>query len=366
MNYLTRIYFGAGKASIVPPLLRELGCERPLLVTDAGLMAVGLHAALELDHATIYDGVETNPTEESVLEALVIYREAACDGIVALGGGSSLDLAKLVGLLATHAGPLSAYAAQGGDRVVRHPLPPLVLVPTTAGSGSEVGRAALATVEGRKLGFISPLLLPAAAVCDPQLTRSLPSHLTAACGMDAISHGVEAACSPRWNPVADALALDGLERALSYIRIAFADGNDLEARSQMLLASLEVGLAFQKGLGAVHALSHPLGGWTQRQLHHGVLNGIFLPHVLRYNLDHCRGPLSQIARRSGLRGPDAAPNFFSELIESLNLPCNLRSLGIERDEAVALAPLATADHCCATNPRPLGEADCAALYAAAW
>jgi len=366
--YLTDIHFGVGVAAVVPELLERFGVARPLVVTDASLIELGMPQRLGLAGAEAFAGTETNPTEANLRDCLAHYRSAACDGLVALGGGAPLDLAKLVGMMVAHAPALEQYAIlRGGTARIVAPLPPLVAVPTTAGSGSEVGRAALLRLDsGRKLGFLSPLLLPKAAVCDPSLTLSLPPRLTAATGMDAISHCVEAYCSPRVNPVADAIALDGLHRGWHAIRRAFARGDDLAARSQMMLCALMGGLAFQKGLGAVHSLSHPLGALPDLALHHGTLNALFLPFVLRFNQEACGPALDAMARALGLASGAAVADAFERLLAELGLPRRLRELGVPREALAPLAPLAAEDHCSATNPRALDEGAARRLYAEAW
>ncbi|MCZ7644047.1 MAG: iron-containing alcohol dehydrogenase [Planctomycetota bacterium] len=261
-SYLNDVYLAFGVAAKLPEILERHGIRRPLVVTDAGLVRLGYVDRLGLKDPAVFDAVQTNPTEASCRAGLARFREAGCDGLVALGGGSPIDLAKCVALGAHHEGPLESFSiGAGGMARITGRVPPLLAIPTTAGSGSEVGRAALLTLDdGRKLGFISPHLLPKAALCDPELTFDLPPLLTAATGMDALSHAVETFLSPRENPAADALALEGLRFGYAHIRHAVGDGRDREARRAMMLCSVLSGLAFPKSLGAVHSLSHPLGG----------------------------------------------------------------------------------------------------------
>lgn len=363
ITYLTDIYFGSGASAILPDLLSELGVRRPLLVTDRGLSDLGIPKRIGLGEAPVYSGVRTNPSEHQVVEAAHRYRVESCDGMVAAGGGSSMDLAKCAGILIGHDKPLASYAIrEGGAARITRPIPPVVAVPTTAGSGSEVGRAALVTLcSGDKVGFLSRLLTPSAAVCDPELTLTMPPRLTAGTGMDAISHCVETFCSTRCNPVADAIALDGLERGCRHIGAVFRNGRDTEARKGMMMCALQGGLAFQKGLGAVHSLSHPLGS-LDRSLHHGTLNGLFLPAVLRFNADFCREEFSVMARRLRLdRGSDL-PDYFEALNRQLGMPSSLSELGVTREELEPLPAKAASDHCSPTNPRPLDEAACRDLY----
>ena len=299
ISYLTDIYFDFGALKVLPDLLKKYQVLRPLIITDKGLVNLGIIEKLSIGYPKVYDHVETNPTEAMVLEAIEVYRKSECDGIVAVGGGSPIDLAKCVAILVNHPPPLEQYALlRDGISKITSAVPPFIAIPTTSGSGSEVGRAALVTVAGvGKLGFLSNHLLPTATICDPELTIELPSILTAGTGMDAISHCVETFCSPRYNPIADAIALDGLERGYSNIIRATRNGTDRMSRSEMMMCSLQGGLAFQKGLGAVHSLSHPLGALTEKRLHHGTLNAIFLPVVLRFNYDYCKEKMQVIAGR---------------------------------------------------------------------
>jgi 4-hydroxybutyrate dehydrogenase len=296
--YLTDIYFDFGALKVLPDLLKKYRISRPLVITDKGLAKLGIIERLSIKDSAVFDQVETNPTEAMVLEALEVYCKSGCDGIVAAGGGSPIDLAKCVRILVYHPPPLEQYAFRhaGISRITSN-MPPLIAVPTTSGTGSEVGRAALITIpkEG-KLGFLSNHLLPTVSICDPELTLEMPSLLTAATGMDALSHCIETFCSLRYNPVAEAIALDGLNRGYHNIIKATHNGTDRESRSEMMMCSLQGGLTFQKGLGAVHSLSHPLGALTDRRLHHGTLNAIFLPVVLRFNFDYCKEKMQAIAR----------------------------------------------------------------------
>jgi alcohol dehydrogenase class IV len=338
------------------------------LVTDARLAELGMVQRLGLDGNETFAGRETNPTEASLRQCMTQFWGAGCDGVVALGGGAALDLGKLVALMAVHEPPLEQYAiVNGGSARIKAPPPPIIAVPTTAGSGSEVGRAALIRVAGgRKLGFLSPLLVPHAAVCDPALTLSVPPQTTAATGMDAISHCVEAFLSTRVNAVADAIALEGLARGWRAIRRAVTDGADLEAREQMMHCALMGGLAFQKNLGAVHSLSHPLGAFGEHGLHHGTLNALFLPPVLRFNFTSSGAKMETLARVIGAASGADVPAAFERLLEELGLPSRLRELGVARAALAGLAPLAVEDHCTATNPRALGEPEARQLYEEAW
>ena len=367
INYLTNIYFDVRAGHALSTLRADFGIERPLVITDPTLVRLDILDRINLDPPALFDQVQTNPSESSAKKAVELYRTRACDGLVAVGGGSSIDLAKAVGLLVNHEPPLAQYALiHGGRDRIREKLPPLIAIPTTAGSGSEVGRAALITLgSGDKLALISPKLIPSAAVCDPDLTCTMPAALTAATGMDAISHCVETFCSPEDNPIADAIALDGLERAWSNIRGVIADPNNRPNRREMMLAALAGGLCFQKGLGAVHSLSHPLGAIPQERLHHGTLNAIFLPHVLRFNFDSCREKMAAMAQRMGMNDDKELPDAFGRLLTDLALPSRLRDLGLIAEDLEPLVSKALADHCTQTNPRTMSAADAASLYWAA-
>ena len=288
INYVTQIQLDVGAVSLLPQECERTGMRKPLIVTDPGVRAAGvldkaLAALGALPHA-VFDQTPSNPTEAAVRAAAAIYRQQGCDGLIAVGGGSSIDLAKGVAIAATHEGPLKTYATiEGGSPKISERVAPLIAVPTTAGTGSEVARGAIVIVDdGRKLGFHSWHLVPKAAICDPELTLGLPPLLTAATGMDAIAHCLETFMAPAVNPPADGIGLDGLERGWAHIERATRNGADREARWQMMSASMQGAMAFQKGLGCVHSLSHSLGGVNPR-LHHGTLNAVFLPAVIRYN-----------------------------------------------------------------------------------
>lgn len=370
ITYLTKIQFDHGAVSLLADELHALGVSRPLIVTDRGVHAAGLIDRVKagLPSATrVFDRTPPNPTEAAVGGALAVWREGGCDGLVAVGGGSSIDLAKAVGLLATHSGPLVQYAAiLGGLPKITAAVAPLVAIPTTAGTGSEVGRAALITLgDGRKLGFISPHMIPRVAICDPELTLGLPAGLTAATGMDALTHCIETFLSPRINPPADAIALDGAGRAMKWIERAVADGSDREARWNMMMASLQGGLTFQKGLGAVHGMSHPLGGLTAPVLHHGTLNAVILPAVLRFNAGHAGDKYERLATAMGLPAGADLADAIEALNERLGLPANLRQMGVTDDIVPRMVEGAVADHSTASNPRPVDAAGYETLFAAA-
>lgn len=358
ISYLTRIEFADGEIRRLPEHLETLGVRHPLIATDAGLVASGLVARVaEMlpRGAVVYDRTPANPTEAAVREAHALYRAEGCDGIVGLGGGSSLDLGKAVRLLTGHDEPLSHYAAiNGGVARIHGNICPMVAIPTTAGTGSEVGRAAvIITAEGRKLGILSGHLLPSIALCDPELTHGLPPGLTAATGMDAISHCLETYMAPAFNPPAEAIALHGLEAGLGAIERAVANGSDAEARRQMMVAALEGAMAFQKGLGAVHALTHPLGAIRTLNLHHGTLNAVLMPAVLRFNEPVLGAKWDVLTRRMG--GPP--DGVIAALNARIGMPAGLAALGVTEAMMEAVSAEALKDHCHATNPRPATRDD---------
>jgi len=368
ITYLTTIKFGFGEIAGIEADLAGLGVKKPLIIADKGVVAVGLVSGVQkqsptLEVAPVFDATPTNPTEEAVEAALALYRQHGCDGLVAIGGGSPIDLAKGVALLATHQDPLETYAAiLGGIPKVTSAIAPVVAVPTTSGTGSEVGRAALITLkDGRKLGFISPHLIPRVAICDPELTMGLPAWLTAATGMDAVTHCIETYLSPRENPPAEAIALDGLKRAVGFIERAVKDGGDREARKEMMMAALQGGMTFQKGLGAVHSLSHPLGGLKEVSLHHGTLNAVLLPAVLRFNEPEAKAKYAEIRRVLGLAADTDLAGWIAGLVAQLGMPASLSQMGVPRAVIPAVADAAVKDHSSATNPRKATAADFARM-----
>lgn len=361
INYLTTVQFDFGAIRSLSAELKSHNIRKPLVVTDAGIRKVGLLDGIlsELQSVAIFDKTPPNPTEEAVIEATYLYLNDQCDGIVAIGGGSSIDLGKAVALLATHGGPLQQYAAaEGGVVKITNRIAPLIAVPTTAGTGSEVGRAAVIVMNsGRKLGLLSPYLLPRLAICDPELTYKLPAELTAATGMDAIAHCIETFLAPSVNPPAEAIALDGLSRAVNNIEKAVKDGSQPQARWNMMMAAMEGALAFQKGLGAVHALSHPLGALKEVSLHHGTLNAILLPAVIRFNKLFVGDKMSKIAVALGIAPDDDCASFIVGLNERLGLPGGLNDMGVDPAVFPAIAEQALEDHCHATNPRVASKQD---------
>ncbi len=357
--YLTHIQFEFGALRLLKSECERVGIGRPLLVTDQGVQAAGIVQraldALPNLPLTVFDQTPSNPTEAAVRAAAALYRAHSCDGLIALGGGSSIDCAKGVAIAATHDGPLKSYATiEDGSSRITDRVAPLIAVPTTSGTGSEVARGAIIIVEDRrKLGFHSWHLLPKAAICDPELTLGLPPRLTAATGMDAIAHCMETFMAPAFNPPADGIALDGLERAWHHIERATRDGGDREARLNLMSASMQGAMAFQKGLGCVHSLSHSLGGIDPR-LHHGTLNAVFLPAVVRFNASaqsiQQERRLERMARAMGLAAADDIAEAISDINARLGLPGGLSEMGVRREQFDSIIRGALADHCHKTNP----------------
>ena len=369
ITYLTTIHFDFGAIDKLAAELQRLGIRRPLLVTDKGVAAAGLldrvRARIPNDvEVTVFDDTPPNPTETASLQAARLYRERGCDGLIGFGGGSALDLAKAAGLMATHPEPMSQYMLiLGGAGKITDRLPPMVAIPTTAGTGSEVGRGAVIVLEdGRKLTLVNPLLIPKSAICDPELTLDLPPALTAGTGMDALTHCIETFIAPSVNPPAEAIAMDGLVRAAGHIERATKNGHDREARWEMMMAAMEGAMAFQKGLGAVHAMSHPLGGLPGKGLHHGTLNAVILPTVLAFNAEHTGATYDRIRQVLGLAPGEDLGDWIRKLNQRLGLPTSLRAMGVTEADLAKLPEQAEKDHTNATNPRPAKAADYERLY----
>jgi 4-hydroxybutyrate dehydrogenase len=358
--YVTQIQFDFGAVKLLKQECERVGITRPLVVTDPGVKAAGvLQKALDAVSAmtvAVFDQTPSNPTEAAVRAAVEVYRGNRCDGLIAVGGGSAIDCAKGVAIAATHEGPLTRYATiEGGSPLITDRSAPLIAVPTTSGTGSEVARGAIIIVDDhRKLGFHSWHLVPKTAICDPELTLGLPPKLTAATGMDAIAHCMETFMSAAINPPADGIALDGLERGWANIEKATRDGQNREARFNLMSASMEGAMAFQKGLGCVHSLSHSLGGVDPR-LHHGTLNAMFLPAVVRFN---AQSPavqkdrrLDRMAHAMGLRSGGDVAEAIRDMSARLGLPSGLAAMGVQREWFDKIIDGAMADHCHKTNPR---------------
>ncbi len=366
----TTIVFGAGALSVLPDHVKRVGAKRALVVCDAGVVKAGIaekvKAVLEgKGIATlVFDAVDPNPVEKNIVDGVAAYQAHKADIVIAVGGGSPLDAGKLIALKTTHDRPLADYDdATGGDQFITSNVPPIITVPTTAGTGSEVGRSGVVTLAatGRKTVIFSPHLLAKAAILDPELTKTMPPRVTAATGFDALTHCVEAYCSLGDHPMADGIALEGLELVAKYLVRAVKDGNDIEAPGGMMKAAMMGAVAFQKGLGACHSLAHPLS--SEKNLHHGLANALCLPAVVDFN-ESVAG--TRIARIKSILGPDAKSlsDALRALRKELGLPDGLAAEGITKADIAKLADKAIQDACHTLNPRPTTRDDLAKLYEA--
>jgi len=361
INYLTRVQFGFGSLSALQQECDALSITRPLIITDRGVRSAGLIEMVTaqlraVSEEQIFDETPPNPNEATVRKAANLYQAGNYDGLIAVGGGSAIDLAKGVAVCATHEGPLSQFALiEGGLTRITAATAPVIAIPTTAGTGSEVGRGGVLILDdGRKVGVISPHVMPKVAICDPELTLGLPPALTAATGMDAIAHCMETFMSPAFNPPADGIALDGLRRGWAHIERATQDGSDREARLNMMSASMQGAMAFQKGLGAVHSLSHSMGGVDPR-LHHGTLNAIFLPLIVEFNTPtetmQTEHKLLRMAQAMNLGSGETVVDALYSMNERLGMPKGLTEMGVNESQFDKIIEGALKDHCHLTNPR---------------
>jgi len=361
LTYLTTTHFDYGAVQKVPSALRRAGISRPFIATDVGVRTAGLVQAVTgtLDKdmpVSLFDGTPGNPTEAAVLKALDQFTSEGCDGVLAIGGGSSMDLGKAVALLSGSGGPLAQYdPLQGGGKLIKS-VAPLIAIPTTAGTGSEVSVGFVIIMsDGRKVTFASPHFVPRAAICDPELTLGLPKALTAATGMDAITHCIEAFLTPTINPPADGVALDGLWRGWHALPIAVENGQDRDARWQMMMCSTEGALSFIKGLGAVHAISHAAGRIERLNLHHGTLNAVLLPAVLRFNASVCGEKYKRLGQAMGLSPKADLAEAVSAMNAEIGLPSGLGDMGVEEENIPELVAYSMKDLSAATNPRGATE-----------
>jgi alcohol dehydrogenase class IV len=376
----TEIRFGPGRVRELPELCRELGVAKPLLVTDSGIAALPMTAAIlnscQADGLGIalFSDVQPNPVERNVIDGVSAYQAGGHDGVIALGGGSSLDVGKAVALMAVQKYPLRELTiasfqdfSEIQSKLVTHGLPPVITVPTTSGTGSELGRASAIIDEQSqtKKGLFHPVMMPQICLADPELTLSLPPAVTAAVGFDALSHSLEAYCCAFPHPFADGVALQGMALVNGALVAAYRDGSDLGARARMMMASLAGGTAFQKGVGAVHALSHPLS--SRHGIHHGLANAVLMPYVLAFNMPVIEAKLAALARYLDLAAPSgqAIIDWLVDLRAECDIPHRLAGLGIAETDIDTLAPLAAADITAVENPVAVDEDDMAALYRAA-
>lgn len=378
-NYPTTILLGPGALEEFASRLQGK-VKKVLIVTDATLVKAGLVAEVKaaLDKAgvgaAVFDGTHPNPIEDDVDQGLEAWRKEGCDVIVALGGGSPMDTAKVIRFMAVHPGPLAQYDdAKGGDKLIKHPMPPLYAIPTTSGTGSEVGRSGVIILKatGKKTIFFHPKLLPDIAVLEPRLTAGLPAPITAATGIDAFTHCLEAFLAPAFHPMADGIAQEGIRLILKHLPMAFADGKNLESRGAMQVTAAMGATAFQKGLGMIHSLAHPLS--ARYNTHHGLANALLLPDSLAH-LESLALPSearTKLARIQGIfleAGLAKATLSAScrSFFESLQVPFGLRHHRVPEGDLDALSQDAIEDSCHASNAVPVKREDMLAVYRAAW
>ncbi|WP_417459306.1 iron-containing alcohol dehydrogenase [Kordiimonas sp.] len=371
-NYPTAMYVGAGRVGEIAAICAAFGIRRPLVVTDEGaavlpftprIMDLLKEAGLE---AALFSQVPSNPTDACVEAGAGFYREGAHDGVIALGGGSGLDAGKAIALLAGQSRPLIDFEDVGDNyaRANSASIAPVIAVPTTAGTGSEVGRASVITFSAthEKKIIFHPKMMPVAVISDPELTVGLPAQLTAATGIDAFTHCFEAFCAPGYHPMADGIALEGMRLVKEWLPIAYEDGSHIEARTHMLSAASMGATAFQKGLGAVHALSHPVG--AVYNAHHGLTNAIFLPYVMVKNGPVIEEKMVHLGSYLGLGsgGFEAVLDWILAFRRSLGIPAGASGLGLKRENIAMLAEAALQDPSMGGNPQPLSAAELAELY----
>ncbi len=370
-SFPTSLVFGAGRVAEVGDHVRRIGGRRALVVTDAGLAETPVVAAVTegLDAGgvpwALWPGARPNPVEADIFAGVQAYERSQADCVVGVGGGSPLDTAKLVALMATHEPPLGRYDdARGGDRYITAAVPPIVAIPTTAGTGSEVGRSGVVILEetGLKTVIFGPALMPRVALCDPELTVGLPPFLTAATGVDALTHCIEAYVALGFHPFADGLALAGIELVCEALPRVIADPGDVDARGAMMVAAAMGATAFQKGLGVCHSLAHPLS--TVAGVHHGHANALMLSHVLDFNAPAAPLRLGRVAQAMG-RSDGNAGAAARDLLAGLPIAGTLSETGVGEGMLLELVRQAEADACKAGNPRPVTRDDLEALYRAA-
>lgn len=370
-NYPTTIRFGAGRVSELPEAVKGAGIARPLLVTDpflAGLAMVA-QAKAALDAAglpcAVFSQVQPNPVAANVEAGVAAYRAGGHDGVVAFGGGSALDAGKVIAFMAGQSRPIWDFEDVGDWWTRADPagIAPIVAVPTTAGTGSEVGRAGVITDEAThtKKVIFHPLMMPRLTLCDPELTLGMPRHVTVGTGMDAFAHCLEAYCGPFYHPLADGIALEGMRLAKEFLPRAARDGSDIEARAQMMAAAAMGATAFQKALGAIHALSHPLG--ALHGTHHGMTNAVFMPYVLAFNRPAIEEKLARVSAYLGLKPSfDGFLDFVMQLRADLGVPHSLPEFGVTNPDIALMARMAPQDPTASGNPVPLDEAAAAGLF----
>jgi alcohol dehydrogenase class IV len=370
-SYPTTVWAGPGRIAELPAACAKLGIERPLLVTDQGLCEAPMvrSALASVPGASLFAGVCGNPVAANIEEGLGVYRRGGHDGVIAFGGGSALDAGKVIAFMSGQTRPLWDFEDIGDwwRRADQHGIAPIVAVPTTAGTGSEVGRAGVVINEAthQKKIIFHPRMMPGVVISDPELTVSLPPKITAATGMDAFAHCFEAYCAPGFHPLADGIALEGMRLIQTYLPRAYDDGTDIEARSRMLAAASMGATAFQKGLGGVHAISHPVG--AHFNTHHGLTNAVLLPYILVHNRTAIEARVAVIARTLDLHGEPFGALFEWILAfrSRLGVPHSLAELGVTLRDPQTIGQEAARDPCAAGNPLPTDAAGYARIFRSA-
>jgi alcohol dehydrogenase len=370
LNYPTAIKFGAGRIKELADHCRATGITRPLFVTDPGLAAMPMAQAVVEDvrrsglDIRVFSDVRPNPVEANVFEGVKAFNAGNHDGVVAFGGGSALDIGKMVALM--HGQQISVFELEDVDdwwtRADASKIAPVIAVPTTAGTGSEVGRAGVVThpVTHEKKIIFHPAIMPKVAILDPELTVGLPPKLTAATGMDAMAHNLEAYCAPAYHPLSKGVALEGMRVIKDNLPLAVKDGTDLDARGNMLVASAMGAVAFQRGLGAIHALSHPFGGLYDA--HHGLLNGIIMPYVLKANRRVIKQDIERAAAYLGIKGGfNGFVKWVLALRQEIGIPHSLAEIGIDTTRLTEVAAMAIKDPTAGSNPITFSKRQYAAL-----
>lgn len=369
-NYPTTIWAGPGRVAELPAALKRLGIAKPLLVTDEGLAGAAMvKAALAATGASLFAKVKGNPTGRNVEDGLAVLKAGGHDGVIAFGGGSALDAAKAIALMWGQTRPLWDFEDVGDwfKRVDPKGMLPVVAIPTTAGTGSEVGRASVITDETthtKKIIF-HPNMMPGIVISDPELTVGLPAHVTAATGIDAYVHCFEAYCAPGFHPMAEGIALEGMRLVKAFLPRAFADGKDIEARGQMLAAASMGAVAFQKGLGGVHALAHPIG--AVYDTHHGLTNAVLLPYVMVHNRAAIDARMGLLARVLDLPNPgfDAVLKWTLDFRAALKIPHTLKDIGVDDSRAAEIGAMAEKDPSAGGNPCAVTAKNLEAIFRAA-
>lgn len=372
-SYPTAIRFGAGRISEIADACKTAGMSKPLLVTDKGLASMEI-TTRTLDHMEaaglgrgLFSEVDPNPTDKNAEDGVAVYREGGYDGVVAFGGGSGLDLAKVIAFWAGQSRPLWDFEDVGDwwTRADPDKIAPIVAVPTTAGTGSEVGRASVITnsqTHEKKIIF-HPKMLPAIVICDPELTIGMPKFITAGTGLDAFAHCVEAYSSPHYHPMSQGIALEGMRLVKEYLPRAYANPTDIEARAHMMSAAAMGATGFQKGLGAIHALSHPIG--AVHHTHHGTTNAVCMPAVLQFNKDAISARFDMVAAYLGIAGGfDGFCAYVDELNTSMSIPKTLTELGVKDADLDLLTDAALRDPSTGGNPVEMTVANTKALFEA--